>query len=99
MAELTLDALEGRSVALMASHGTIAHGADLDAAVRDSRLLEWACTVYWRAATIGTPRVLDSAQQRAVVDTAAQRRYGTTHRVDQTPMLENDPRRSDPDDS
>ena len=82
LAELTLDALEDRSAALMASHGTIAHGADLDAAVRNSRLLEWACTVYWRAAAIGTPRVLDTAQQRAVVDSAVQRRYGTTHRVD-----------------
>ena len=36
-------------------------GADLDAARRAALLLEWACTVYWRAAALGTPRVLDEA--------------------------------------
>jgi L-fuculose-phosphate aldolase len=82
LAERTLDALEDRSAALMANHGTITHGADVDVAVRQSLLLEWACTLYWRAAAIGTPHALDLAQQRAVVDAAAQRRYGTTHRVE-----------------
>ena len=31
------------------------------AAVERALLLEWACTVYWRAAAIGEPRVLDDA--------------------------------------
>lgn len=83
LAQVTLDALEGRNAALMASHGTIAHGADVDEAVRHALLLEWACTVYWRAAAIGSPRRLDPEQQRAVVNAAARRRYGTTHRIDQ----------------
>jgi L-fuculose-phosphate aldolase len=81
LAEVTLDALADRSAALMAGHGTIAHGPDLDAALARSQLLEWACTIYWRAAAIGTPRALEESQQRAVVDAAVQRGYGKTHRV------------------
>ena len=80
LAEVTLDALEGRSAALMANHGAITYGPDLDAAVEQSRLLEWACTVYWHAASLGSPRALDAEQSMAVVDAAVSRRYGTTHR-------------------
>ena len=62
LAEHTLDALEDRSAALMANHGTITYGDDLSAAVERSLLLEWAATVYWRAASIGQPRALDQHQ-------------------------------------
>jgi L-fuculose-phosphate aldolase len=73
-----LDALKGRSAALMANHGTIAVGSDLDAAMDATRLLEWAATVYWRAACVGTPRALDRSQREAVVGAALERRYGAT---------------------
>lgn len=76
LAAAVLDALEGRTAALMANHGTVAHGADLQAAVRATELLEWACTVYWRAKAIGEPRALDEQQRQAVVDYAVQSRYG-----------------------
>jgi L-fuculose-phosphate aldolase len=79
LAELTLEALRDRSAALMANHGAIAHGADLDLAVEQSLLLEWACTVYWHAAAIGTPRVLGDEQLMAVVNATLERGYGTTH--------------------
>jgi L-fuculose-phosphate aldolase len=59
LAESVLAALEGRTAALMSNHGAVTYGADLDAAVERSLLLEWACTVYWRAAALGQPRVLD----------------------------------------
>ena len=39
---------------------------DLDKAVEASLLLEWGCTVYWRASAIGTPRVLSSEQQAVI---------------------------------
>jgi L-fuculose-phosphate aldolase len=81
LAEVTLDALEGRTAALMANHGMISHGADLTAAVEAALLLEWACTVYWRAATIGAPRTLDQEQRDAVIAAVLQRGYGTTHRI------------------
>jgi L-fuculose-phosphate aldolase len=83
LAEATLDALEGRFAALMANHGAITYGHDLDAAVEQSLLLEWACGVYWRAAAIGTPRTLDEEQRAAVVAAAIERGYGTTHRADE----------------
>jgi L-fuculose-phosphate aldolase len=75
LAQLTLDALEGRSAALMANHGAIAHGRDLDEAMENSRLLEWVCTVYWRAAAIGRPRSLDHDQLMAVASAASRRGY------------------------
>jgi L-fuculose-phosphate aldolase len=73
-----VEALEGRTAALLANHGTIAFGADLDAAVHATELLEWSSTVYWRAASIGTPRVLDEAARQAVVNVAIARNYGST---------------------
>jgi L-fuculose-phosphate aldolase len=78
LAEVTLDALEGRAAALMANHGAIALGQDARAAVEQSLLLEWGCELYWRAAALGTPRVLDAEEQQAVVQAAVARNYGTT---------------------
>jgi L-fuculose-phosphate aldolase len=80
LADATLEALRDRGAALMANHGAIAHGADLDAAVEHSLLLEWACEVYWRAAAIGTPRTLDADQRMAVVSAVVQRGYGARQR-------------------
>jgi L-fuculose-phosphate aldolase len=78
LAAAALEALEGRTAALLSNHGTIAFGADLDGAVRATELLEWASTLYWRAASVGTPRVLDEAARQAVIDVAVARNYGTT---------------------
>jgi L-fuculose-phosphate aldolase len=78
LAEATLDALAERSAALMANHGAITHGPDLDAAVERARLLEWGCGVYWHAAALGRPRVLDEEQRTRVIEVVAQRGYGTT---------------------
>jgi L-fuculose-phosphate aldolase len=83
LAELTLEALRDRNVALMASHGAIAFGADPDEAVEISLLLEWACQLYWHAAAIGTPRALDAEQRSAAVTAALARNYGSTHRIDE----------------
>jgi L-fuculose-phosphate aldolase len=80
LAEAALAALEGRSVALMANHGAIAYGPDLDVAMQQSELLEWACQLYWRAAAIGTPRTMDAAAQLAFIEAVSRRRYGITRR-------------------
>jgi len=82
LASSVLDALDGRSAALMANHGAITHGPDASTAVELSLLLEWACTVYWRAAAIGSPRVLSSEQRQAVVGAALERGYGSTKPVE-----------------
>jgi L-fuculose-phosphate aldolase len=83
LAAATLDALDGRMAALMANHGAIAYAHDLDTAVEQSLLLEWACGVYWHAAAVGTPRALDDEQRAAVVTAAVERGYGSTHRIDE----------------
>jgi L-fuculose-phosphate aldolase len=77
LAELTLDALKDRSAALMSNHGTITLGTDAVNALEIARQLEWACTVYWRAAAMGTPRTLDSEQLQAVADAIVARQYGS----------------------
>jgi L-fuculose-phosphate aldolase len=81
LAELTLEALRERSAALMANHGTITYGPDLDFAVAQSLLLEWACELYWRAAVVGSPRALSADQQQAVIDQVVRRGYGSPQRV------------------
>jgi hypothetical protein len=58
--------------------GALAHAHDLAHAVENTRLLEWACTVYWRAAAIGVPRTLTQSDLAAVVEAVVQRDYGTT---------------------
>jgi L-fuculose-phosphate aldolase len=82
LAELTLAALSERTAALMANHGTITYGPDLDFAVAQSLLLEWACELYWRAAMVGMPRALGADEQQAVIDHVARRGYGSTQRVE-----------------
>lgn len=75
-------ALEGRTAALMANHGAVVAAAGMDAAIELSLLLEWACQVYWRAASLGTPRTLDEDDLRAVVEQVAAIGYGTTREVE-----------------
>jgi L-fuculose-phosphate aldolase len=76
LAELTLDALQDRYAVLMANHGALTIGEDLEAALERAQLLEWTATVYWQAAAIGSPRTLSSAQLDAVRDEVSRRRYG-----------------------
>ena len=80
LAERVLDALEGRTAALMASHGAVTYGADLQAAIDATELLEWACSVYVHARACGTPRVLAEDERRAVADALDARGYGRTRR-------------------
>jgi L-fuculose-phosphate aldolase len=65
----------------MANHGAITHAPDIPAAVDLALLLEWACTVYWRAAMIGEPKTLDEEQRQAVVAAALERGYGSTRQA------------------
>jgi L-fuculose-phosphate aldolase len=82
LAEQVLIALEGKTAALMANHGAVVYGPTLEAAVDNTLLLEWACGLYLRAATIGTPRALDADQQAAVISAAVRRGYGSTQRIE-----------------
>jgi L-fuculose-phosphate aldolase len=85
LAEQTLAALDDRSAALMGNHGTVALGADVEAALEHTLLLEWGCELYWRAAMLGHPRVLDEAQCEAVLNAKRERGYGTVKRRERAP--------------
>jgi L-fuculose-phosphate aldolase len=74
--DAVLEALEGRTAALMANHGALTYGWDLAGAVEAAHLLEWACTVYWRAAAIGSPRTLGDAELRDFGAALVERGYG-----------------------
>ncbi|RFS82680.1 class II aldolase/adducin family protein [Actinomadura spongiicola] len=58
----------GRRAALMANHGGVTIGRDLDEAFENARLLEWLCGVYVRAKMIGEPRVLTDEELAKVVE-------------------------------
>jgi L-fuculose-phosphate aldolase len=76
LARKVVAALEGGPATLMRSHGATTYGLDLDGAVEASRLLEWACGVYWRARMIGDPVVLDQEQLEDVLRVVQERSYG-----------------------
>ena len=76
LAQATLEALQDRTAALMANHGAIVHGANLDVAIEQTLLLEWVCGVYWHASALGQPRILDRDQQQGVVDRVVRTGYG-----------------------
>ena len=65
------DALDGRRAALMASHGAVTYGSDLQSAIDATELLEWACGVYVSACACGTPRELGEDERSAVASALA----------------------------
>jgi L-fuculose-phosphate aldolase len=86
LADNVRTALDGRSAALMANHGSVAVGSTAEKALDSALLLEWLCTLYRDASVVGTPAVLDEQQQEAVVLAALDRSYGTTkHLPKETP--------------
>ena len=78
-------ALRDRHAALLANHGTVTIGPDLDTAVERALLLEWACHLYWRAASIGTPRALSPADQQAGIEAALRTGYGSRRPTGEEP--------------
>ena len=74
-------ALEGRSAALMANHGSVATGATLAKAVDNALLVEWLCTVYRDALAMGQPATLSRQQQDDVIAAAIARNYGQVQKT------------------
>ncbi len=62
-----LAALEGRKACLLANHGVIALGADLDQALALAMEVESLCEQYWRALQIGQPFVLPDEEMAIVI--------------------------------
>ena len=74
LAETLLDALAGRSAALLAAHGAVAVGATLAKAYARAVLLEWLCALYARARVLGEPRLIDDGELDRLADLV--RTYG-----------------------
>lgn len=68
LCEGAVRAMEGRQACLLAQHGMIAAGADLDAALKLTIEVEELAQLYWQALQIGTPPVLDDAEMDRVLE-------------------------------
>jgi L-fuculose-phosphate aldolase len=77
LAASVVEALEGRTAALLGGHGAVTYGDDLRSALDATELLEWACGVYVHACAIGTPRVLADEDRAAVAAALATYGYGS----------------------
>jgi L-fuculose-phosphate aldolase len=76
LAAAVTEALHDRSAALMANHGAVVTGRDIEHAVAMAIQLEWLASVYYHALCAGTPRLLSAAQLDEVVAQLTALRYG-----------------------
>lgn len=76
LAEAVSAAMTHKNAVLMANHGAVSRGATLAEAMDRTFVLEWACDLYARACSLGTPKVLTQAQQQAVLEVAFTLQYG-----------------------
>ena len=68
LSDRALVALEGRKACLLANHGMIALGRDLDEALAISIEVESLCEMYWRASQIGAPVILSDEEMDEVIE-------------------------------
>ncbi|MGH7562488.1 MAG: class II aldolase/adducin family protein [Gemmatimonadales bacterium] len=69
-----LRALDGRQACLLANHGVVAVGSDLDRAVRLAFEVERLAEVYGLALAAGTPEILEESEMERVLERF--RQYG-----------------------
>jgi L-fuculose-phosphate aldolase len=67
LARSVVAALADRTAALMQNHGAVAYGSTLEEAYDRAGLLEWLCTLYVNARSIGQPRILSDAELDDVI--------------------------------
>lgn len=80
LSDCAVKALEGRSACLLANHGMIVLGRDLDHALGLAIEFEALCEHYLRACQLGAPALLDDAEMARVIQRFAmygQRGNGT----------------------
>lgn len=68
LSDAAVAALEGRRACLLAHHGAIAFGADLDDALRLADKVEAMARLYWQAIQVAEPTVLDEAEMARVLE-------------------------------
>ena len=81
LADNVINALQGRNAAMMQNHGSVAYGSKMSEAVERLELLEWLAELYWRSASLGTPRVLTDKDFEAIIVSAMERGYGSIKKV------------------
>jgi L-fuculose-phosphate aldolase len=69
-------ALQHRRAALMANHGAVVAGRDIEHAVALAIQLEWLASVYYHAVCAGNPRLLSDTQLADVAEQMRTLRYG-----------------------
>ena len=62
------EALEGRKACLLANHGVVALGEDLEQAVGLAEKVEALARLYWQAIQVGEPVLLDGVEMDHVVE-------------------------------
>lgn len=67
LSENALAALSDRKACLLANHGMIALGKDLDEALAIATEVEFICEQYWRALQVGSPVLLSEKEMQAVL--------------------------------
>jgi L-fuculose-phosphate aldolase len=82
LADNVVKALEGRNAALMANHGSIAYAKTMEEACERIEMLEWFAELYWRAQSLGDPKVLTDKDFEAVIMQAMSGGYGSMHKAD-----------------
>ena len=68
LSDSVLVAMAGRRACLLANHGMLVFGHDLDQALALGNELETLCEQYWRACQLGTPVLLDAAEMATVLE-------------------------------
>jgi L-fuculose-phosphate aldolase len=84
LADNVVEALKGRNAAMMQNHGSVAYGPTMDQAIHNLELLEWLAELYWRASSMGTPRVLTDKDFEAIITAAIERGYGAMKKADKS---------------
>jgi L-fuculose-phosphate aldolase len=67
LAEVTSQALQGRSAVIMKNHGSLTTAETLDKALGRCVTLEWCSKVYLKALSVGSPNIL-SADEMALAE-------------------------------
>lgn len=68
LSDEALQALQDRNACLLANHGMIAVGADLDQALALAVEVETLCEQYWRARQVGEPHLLTQQEMAEVFE-------------------------------
>ena len=68
LSDAALEALRDRRACLLAHHGVIAFGSDLDDALRLADKVEALARLYWQALQVGEPAILDDSEMALIVE-------------------------------